>query len=97
MHLHLTCPANGLHPEDECVWCIIHPSAWNRNSRKLISEILHSHIPIPLESPIPGSPHSPVPVALVTRMDRYAGLWMLSYYKLMSALNGECPMPAPAT
>ena len=42
----------------------IHPSAWNRYSRKFISKILHSPTPIPLESPSPDTPHSPVPVRL---------------------------------
>src|SRR5918999_4790038 len=50
MHLHLTCPASGLHLEDECVWCIIHPSAWNMISRKAISNIVHSLTPVPLKS-----------------------------------------------
>src|SRR5215211_6564088 len=51
---------------------LIHRSAWNRYSRKFISKILHSPVPIPLESPPPGTPHSPVPLELVTPMDGYA-------------------------
>jgi hypothetical protein len=58
---------------------LIHRSAWNRNSRKFISKILHSPAPIPLESPTPDTPHGPAPLALVTPMDRYAGLWMMEF------------------
>src|SRR5918994_557063 len=54
----------------------IHPSAWNSNSRKFISKILHTHTPTPPESPTPGTPHSPGPTELVTPMDRYARSWM---------------------
>src|SRR5215217_5498458 len=83
MHLHLTCPASGLHPEDECVWCIIHPSAGNSNSPKFRCRILHIPAPIPLESPSPGTPHSPAPLELVTPMDRYARSWIPSDHKQM--------------
>jgi hypothetical protein len=62
---------------------LIHPIAWKKNSRKFISKILHSTGPIPLESPIPDTPHSPVPVELVTPMDRYARLRMLPCRKQM--------------
>jgi hypothetical protein len=31
---------------------LIHRSAWNRNSQKFISKILHSPAPIPLEPPL---------------------------------------------
>jgi hypothetical protein len=31
---------------------LIHRSAWNRNSRKFISRILHSPTPVPLQSPL---------------------------------------------
>jgi hypothetical protein len=37
----------------------IHPSAWNRNSRKFISNILHSPAPIPLESPLQAPRSAP--------------------------------------
>jgi len=47
------------------------------NSRKFACRILHTHTRIPLESPSPGTPHSPGPLALVTPMDRYAQWWML--------------------
>src|SRR5215207_10336331 len=57
---------------------LIHRSAWNRYSREFISKILHTHTPIPLESPIPGAPLGPAPLELVTPMDRYAGLWKFS-------------------
>src|SRR5215208_3617845 len=50
----------------------IHPSSWNRNSRKFISTILHSLTPIPMETPAPGALHSPDTIPLVTSMDRYA-------------------------
>src|SRR5215212_8518129 len=62
----------------------IHLSAWNRNSRKFISKILHTPAPTPLESPPPGAPHSPAPLELVTPMDRYAPSRMLSCHKQMS-------------
>jgi hypothetical protein len=54
----------------------IHRSAWNRNSPKFISKILHSLILIPLKTPAPGTLHSPVPIPLVTLMDRYVRSWM---------------------
>jgi hypothetical protein len=57
---------------------LIHPSAWNRRSQKFISTILHSTVPIPLESPTPGTLHRTVPAELVTPMDRYARWWMFS-------------------
>jgi len=75
------------------------------NSRKFISKILHSPAPIPPESPTPDTPHSPGPVLLVTPMDRYAGLWMLSYHKHLFVIampvytnapyppNSRCPNP----
>jgi hypothetical protein len=40
--------------------------------------MLHIPFPMPLESPLQATPHSPVPVPLVTPMDRYAELWMCS-------------------
>src|SRR5215203_6937142 len=55
----------------------------NRNSPKFISKILHTHTPIPLESPIPGAPLGPAPLELVTPMDRYAGLWKFSRQEQM--------------
>jgi hypothetical protein len=61
------------------------------NSRKFVCSIVHRACPIPLESPPPDTPHSPAPVPLVTPMDRYARLWMLSYHKLMFAPRRECP------
>src|SRR5215208_2041611 len=61
---------------------LIHRSAWNRNSRKFISKILHSLTPVALKTPAPGTLHSPIPVPLVTPMDRYAGLWMRQRRKL---------------
>src|SRR5829696_2431353 len=61
------------------LFALIHPSAWNRYSRKFISKILHTHTPMPLETPAPGTLHSPAPIPLVTPMDRYAGLWMLEF------------------
>src|SRR5215204_2503361 len=76
---------------------LIHRSAWNRISRKLVCKILHKPTPLPLESPLSGTPHSPAPAELVTAMDRYARLWMLIYCKLMFALRRECPTPRPAT
>src|SRR5215204_3868537 len=54
----------------------IHPSAWNRNSRKFISKILHSLSPSTPKNTSPGTLHSPVPIPLVTPMDRYARSWM---------------------
>src|SRR5215218_7422791 len=33
-------------------YALIHPSAWNRNSRKFISKILYIPAPIPLKSPL---------------------------------------------
>jgi hypothetical protein len=56
---------------------LIHRSAWNIDSRKLISEILYSPAPIPRNALPTGPPHSPAPIPLVTRMDRYARLRML--------------------
>jgi hypothetical protein len=76
---------------------LIHRSAWNKNSRKFIYEILHNHIPLPHEITPPDIPHSPTPLELVTPMDRYAQWWMPSYWKLMFALPRECPMSRPAT
>src|SRR5829696_4040140 len=55
---------------------LIHRSAWNRNSRKYISRILHSPAPIPLQSSPPGAPFGPAPLELVTPMDRYVRSWM---------------------
>ena len=54
----------------------MHRSAWNSNSRKIISKILYSPVPIPRNAPPPGTLHSPAPVPLVTPMDRYARSWM---------------------
>jgi hypothetical protein len=54
----------------------IHRSAWNENSRKFISRILHSLTPLPLKTPAPGTLQSPAPIPLVTPMDRYARSWM---------------------
>jgi hypothetical protein len=54
----------------------IQPNAWNMNSRKFISKILHSPAPIPLQSPTPSTPLGPVPLELVTPMDRYAR-WLM--------------------
>jgi hypothetical protein len=70
---------------------LMHPTSGNSNSRKFISKILHSTTPIPLESPVSGTPLSPAPVELVTPMDRYAGLWMLSCCKQMFAVERERP------
>src|SRR5215216_8135960 len=53
-----------------------HPSAWNRNSRKFISKILHSLTLVPRKHPSPGTLHSSGPTPLVTPMDRYARSWM---------------------
>src|SRR5215208_2988823 len=50
----------------------IHRSAWNRNSRKFISKILHSPAPTPLQSPPPGAPFGPAPLELVTPVYRYS-------------------------
>src|ERR671913_2313838 len=55
---------------------LIHRSAWNRNSRKSISKILHSLTPLPLKTPAPGSLHSLAPIPHVTPMVRYARSWM---------------------
>jgi hypothetical protein len=60
---------------------LIHRSAWNRNSRKFACRILHILGPTHPKSPTPGTLLGPAPVPLVTPMDRYACLWMLSYYK----------------
>jgi hypothetical protein len=57
--------------------------------------MLHSTVPIPLESPPPGTPHSPAPLELVTAVDRYACLRMLAYYKLMFVVSREYPMSRP--
>src|SRR5215217_9182347 len=57
---------------------LIHPSAWNRYSRKFISKILHNHTPVPHEITPPDIPHSPTPLELVTPMDGYARWWMPS-------------------
>ncbi len=54
----------------------IQRSAWNRNSPKFISKILHSLTPVPLKNIRPGTLHSTVPIELVTPMDRYAPSWM---------------------
>jgi hypothetical protein len=53
----------------------IHPTSGNRYSRKFVSKILHSPAPIPPESYVSGTPHSPAPLELVTPMDRYARSW----------------------
>jgi hypothetical protein len=50
----------------------IHRIASNRNSPKFISKILQSLTPVPLKTPPPSTLHSPVPIPLVTPMDRYA-------------------------
>src|SRR5829696_5797451 len=55
---------------------IIHPSTWNRNSREFISKILNILTPAPPQNTHPGTLHSPVPISLVTLMDRYARSWM---------------------
>jgi hypothetical protein len=60
----------------------INPTSWNKNSRKFVCRILHIPAPIPLESPSPGTPHSPAPLELVTPMDRYARSWIPSDRKL---------------
>src|SRR5215217_7324731 len=64
---------------------LIHRSAWNKNSRKFVSKILHNATPIPLESPAPDTLHSPGQVPLATPMDRYARLWMHSCGKHLFA------------
>src|SRR5215203_7063958 len=51
---------------------LIHRSAWNKNSRKFISRMLHMTVPIPLKPPPPGTTHSSDPIPLVTPVDRYA-------------------------
>ena len=38
---------------------LIHPSAWNRNSRKFIAKILYSSAPIRSELPLQIPPHNP--------------------------------------
>jgi hypothetical protein len=50
---------------------------------------------MPLESPPPGTPHSPAPAELVTAMDGYAELWMHSNHKQMFVHRRERP-PARA-
>src|SRR5215212_4909481 len=55
---------------------LIHPSAWNWNSRKFGCKILHSPAPIPLQSPLLGSPFGPAPLELVTPVYRYASQCM---------------------
>ena len=55
---------------------LIHPSAWNSNSQKFISKIVHSLTPLPLKTPAPGTLHSPAPILPVTSMDRSARSWM---------------------
>jgi hypothetical protein len=64
---------------------LIHPSAWNKNSRKVISKIPYSPAPIPRNAPPPCAPHSPAPVPLVIPMDRYARLRMLPCRRHLSA------------
>jgi hypothetical protein len=54
---------------------LIHWSAWNRNSPKFITKILHSSAPIRTEPPLQVPSHNPTPVPLVTPMDRYARTW----------------------
>jgi hypothetical protein len=58
---------------------LIHPSAWNRNSRKFISKILHTHTPMPLVSPLQAPRSAPCRYPLVTLMDRYARSWMFFF------------------
>src|SRR5215218_8534281 len=70
-------PSERAASSNESVWCIIHPSAWNRNSRKYICKILHNHTPDTPEITPPDIPQSPTPLELVTPMDRYAQWWML--------------------
>jgi len=60
----------------DLLYALIHRSAWNKNSRKFISRILHNLTPLPPKSPSPEDPHSPVPLELVTPMYRYARLRM---------------------
>ena len=74
---------------------LIHPSAWNKDSRKFTSKILHNPAPIPLESPTPDTPHSPVPLELVTPMDRYAGSWMRPSTNKCLRLRENALRPAP--
>ena len=62
---------------------LIHRSAWNMNSPKFISTILHSPAPLPLRTPSPDTPHSPASLELVTAVDRYARLWTLRRCKQM--------------
>ena len=57
----------------------IQRSAWNRNSPKFITNILHSSAPIRTEPLLQIPPHNPTPVPLVTPMDRYARTW---FYEL---------------
>src|ERR671921_2907881 len=54
---------------------LVHPSAWNRYSRKVISKIVHSFTPLPQKTR-PGTLHSPAPIPLVTPMERSARSWM---------------------
>ena len=70
------------------MFALIHRSAWNWNSRKFISKILHSPAPVLLESPLSGTPHSPAPDELVTSRNRYARSWMLlPLYKQLFAFS----------
>src|SRR5215213_7211377 len=81
--------SNPLGSAPALLLALIHRSAWNGDSRKFISKILHSTTPIPLQSPSPGTPHSPGPLGFVTAMDRYARLWMLSHVRGLVV----CPAP----
>src|SRR5215213_2434580 len=81
--------SNPLGSAPALLLALIHRSAWNGDSRKFISKILHSTTPIPLQSPSPGTPHSPGPLGFVTPMDRYARLWMLSHVRGLVV----CPAP----
>ena len=56
---------------------LIHRSAWNTNSRKFISKILHSLTPIPLKSPLQAPRTAPSRCPLVTLMDEDAASWMM--------------------
>src|SRR5215203_3380742 len=79
------------------LFALIHPSAWNRYSRKFTCRILHNHTLVPYEITPLDIPHSPTPLQLVTPMDRYARWWMPSCCKLMFVLCRECPMSRPST
>jgi hypothetical protein len=71
-----------LAPALRLVFALIHPSAWNRFSRKFTSTIQYIAGPIPPNRPLHRRPPRPGYIALLTAVDRYAQWWMPSHLRV---------------